>query len=132
MMDIISDYNFEEFTSVKSKFTPSVSLVKPGGFNISSGFVHRYPIANKVGVKLYYDKGRKAVGIRFLTNSEPGMFKLQVRSRDRGGGGYFGARSFLTSYGIDLSKFKKKYFPEPVQHPSLGEIFVLELEQEPE
>jgi len=120
-------YNFEEFNSIKGKFTPSISITKTGGIGLSSGFCRRYNMKEYIGVKLYYDKSSNAVGLRFLRSEESGMFKLKMdnSSDDKNTGAYFMAKSFLMAY--DLKKYAGKYPPEEITDEKLGKMFIIKL-----
>ncbi len=118
-------YNFEEFTSFGSKFSPKISLGGSGGFGFSSGFYNLYNLKGSTALKMYFDKEKMAVGFKFLKDPESGSAKLKERET----GGYIAARSFLGKYGIDPKKYRSRYDPKEVQHETLGRIFVIELKE---
>jgi hypothetical protein len=122
----MSDYSFEEFKSRKGRFSPSISINQSGGFGLSSGFHHRYTIDKYKGVKLYYDKIKGAVGIKFLEKEEDGMFRLKTRPNEKGG--YFTAKSFIDAYAVDIKKVHGKYIPQRIEDAQFGEMFVIQLE----
>ena len=121
----IQGYNFEEFTSFKGKFSSKISLGKIGGFGFSSGFFHRNNLKGSVGLKLFYDKDKKAVGFKFLDSPEEGMVKLKPRQT----GGYISAISFLGKYNIDPHKYAGRYDPKEIADEKLGKIFIIELKE---
>jgi len=118
-------YNFVQFTSFGSKYTPIISLGETGGFGFSSGFYHRYNLKNNVALELYYDEDSMAVGFRFMDTATENSLKLRPRAT----GGYIGARSFLGKYGIDPKKYSGRYEPKEIQDEKLGRIFVIELKE---
>lgn len=124
-MENQNKYTFEEFQAVKGKFSPSISLTKSGGFGLSSGLYHRYNLDRYMGVKLYFDKGNKVVGLKFLEQEEPGMFSLKHRKKDKGG--FFMAKSFLGAYAVDTEKYCRKYQPEIIEQEGIGRLFIIHL-----
>lgn len=121
-----NSYNFEEFTSFKGKFSPRISLVKPGGFGFSAGFFARYGLNESRVLKLFYDKAKLAVGFKFFKGDENGTVKLKGRKDT---GGYVSAISFLNKYGIDVEKYTGRYEPKEIMEENLGRIFVIELKE---
>jgi len=118
-------YNFEEFTSFGSKFSPKISLGKTGGFGFSSGFCHRYNINDTASLKIYFDKSKNAVGFRFFDKIEDGTVKLKLGRT----GGHLAARSFLGKYGIDPAKFSGRYDPKEITDGNAGKMYVIELKE---
>jgi hypothetical protein len=122
------EFQFEEFTAKKGRFTPVITLIR-GGLGISSGFSRRYGIQKYVGVKLYWDKVNQVIGVRFVEKEENGMFKLKIRTD---GGALLPAKSFFESYAINVNDFDSRYIPEIVQDARFGELFVLNLKKKSE
>lgn len=124
------NYNFEEFTSVKGKFTPTISITKIGGIGLSSGFCRRYSVENYKGVKLYFDKNSNVIGLKFLNEEADGMFKLrtnELKNNDKNNGLFFMCKSFFESYAIDYSKLAKKYSPEEISDAKIGKMYIIKL-----
>lgn len=116
---------FEEFTLISGRITPTISIGR-GGFGISSGFMKKYPtLSSSVGVKLYFDAERKAVGLRFAATPEENLAKMKPLNK---GGFYLSARSFLIKYDIDRDKYEPRYIPKEEQTPQ-GMLFVFALKQ---
>ena len=118
---------FEEFKAKGGKFTPQVTINKSGGFGLSSGMHHRYQLDKYVGVKLYFDRDSKKVGIRLIEEEESGMFKLKKRSNEKGA--FFSARSFLESYALDPQIYYGRYNPEEYIDEKFGKMFTIQLKQ---
>jgi hypothetical protein len=118
---------FEEFKAKGGKFTPQITINKSGGFGLSSGMHRRYGLDKYGGVKLYFDRDSKKVGIRLIEGEEVGMFKLKKRPNEKGA--FFSARSFLEAYALDPKKFTNRYVPEEEEDPQFGKLFTIKLEQ---
>lgn len=126
----MSTFTFEEFTARKGRFSPVISLAKSGGFAISAGFHHRYKIDKYKGLRLFFDKENKAVGIKFLEQEEAGMFKLKIHPNEKGGA--FSAKSFLEAYAIDSKVYYGRYTPEEINDEKHGSLFVIKLQPHPQ
>lgn len=120
----IQGYNFEQFTSFKSKFSSKISVGKTG-FGFSSGFYDKNSLKGSIGLKLFYDKDRRAVAFKFLDSMEDGMVKLKKRQT----GGYVSAVSFFGKYEINPEKYSGRYDPIKIEDDKLGTIFIIELKQ---
>lgn len=125
-----NSYNFEEFTSYGSKFSPKISLGVTGGFGFSSGFYNRFNVKGAESLKIFYDKEKMAVAFKFLNTAESDAIKLKNRVSDAGA--YIPARSFLGKYGIDPKKYANRYDPKEVEDKNLGKIYVIELKEKDE
>lgn len=125
----MSEYNFEEYKAVGGRFNPTISLSKTGGFGISAGFMRTYDYKDIVGVKLFYDKEKKAVGFKIFQKNEEGMLKAITRKDEKGVyGAYLSAKAFLLKYEIDVEKYAGRYSPKKVENGN-ETIFVIELEK---
>jgi len=117
-------YTFKKFTAVGGKFTINITLAKPGGFSLSSGFYNRYGISEYKAIFLYFDEKEQIIAIKFLKDVEDGSFKL--KHREDGKGGYASAISFIKSY--NLEKFLgTRISPEQYNDEFLGNIFILKI-----
>ncbi len=124
------NYNFEEFTPFKGKFTSKISLNKTGGFAFSSGFWRKNSLDGVIGTKMFFDKEKKAVAFVFLKTEENGMVK--IKSRGEQGGGYVNAKSFFAKYlmhGIDYKKMSGKYDPTEIENSQYGKMYIIELKE---
>lgn len=117
----MSDFNFTEHKAVGGRFKPIISLGEKTGFGLSSGFTHKYDVAEMIGVKMYFDKERNAVAFKFLKSKEDGMLKLKLRDK----GGYIGAKSFLGEFNIEQNKYAGRYTPKEVMDDNIGKVFVI-------
>jgi len=119
----MGNFNFIEHKAVGGRFKPVISLGKKTGFGLSSGFTHKYNIADMVGVKMYFDREKNAVAFKFLKNKEDGMLSLKLRDK----GGYIGAKSFLGEFNIEQEKYAGRYIPQEVMDENIGKVFVIVL-----
>lgn len=114
---------FEEFTKIKGKFTPKLTINARGGFGLSSGMHHRYAIDRYNGVKLYFDKEELKIGIKLMEELGEGVLKLKKRPDEKGA--YFSARSFIEAYNI--MNYVGGYIPKQIEDPQFGTLFVIDL-----
>ena len=119
------DYNFEEFKEVGGRFKPIISLGTRSDFGLSSGFTNAYDLKGVVGVKMFYDSAKKAVGFKFLTTKEDGMANVVLRPK----GGYISAQSFIGKFKIDQAKYAGRYEPVEINDSVRGKIYVIELKE---
>lgn len=118
------NYNFEEFTGFKSKFSTKISVGK-SGFGFSSGLYNKYSLDNYKALKVFFDKANNAIAFKFYAEPESGTIKLKKRS----GGGYLGGRSFFGKYSIDPTKYANKYEPREIEYGQLGKVLVIDLKE---
>ncbi len=120
------EFKFKKFTAVGGKFVISITLAKPGGFSMSSGFYSKYKIERYSHIQLYFDEVKKVIAIKFLKEGNNGT--LKIKHRDKSKGGYASAISFVKSY--DLEKYLgQKITPEEYQDEELGKLFLLKLKE---
>lgn len=117
------EYNFEQFTEFKGKFTQIISLGKTGGFGFSTGFLERNNLKDYGFIKVFYDKNKNAVAFSFYKEKTEGAVKF----KSRGAGGYFSSKSFIGKYNINPNKYQGRYTPEIINHPDIGRIYVIHL-----
>ena len=117
------DYDFEQFTEFKGKFTPIISLGKSGGFGFSTGFMERYRLKDHHYIKIFYDKNKNAVAFSFCKEKT----ESAVKFKNRGTNGFFSSRSFLGKYAIDKMKYQGRYTPKLVNDEQSGKLYVIEL-----
>lgn len=123
----MKQYNFKKFNKTGGRFTPAISIVKPGAIGLNAGFCKRYSIDNRyVAANLYFDTDNNAIAVKPLTDKEPNSASLRVRGS---GAAYISAKSFLEYYGIDMDKHGRKYVPEKINDPEVGSIFVINLNE---
>lgn len=116
---------FEEFKSKGGKFIPQITINKSGGFGMSSGMHHRYNLDAYSGVRIFFDKTDKIIGIKPMEKEGEGTFSLKKRPDQKGA--FFSARSFLQAYDIDPKKYYGRYAPEEVEDKSFGKMFIIKL-----
>ncbi len=125
------DYNFELFEGVKGKFTPSVSISKPGAISFSAGAQRKFGLIEYDAAQLFFDKGKNTIAIKFLKGKEGAEERSVVNLKHRGDnkGCYIACKSFISAYELE-STFGKKYSPKEIDHPTIGKLMLLELSSE--
>ena len=121
------NYKFEKFTAVGSKYVIGITIAKPGGLSMSSGFYNKYAIEKYASADLYYDNDAKAVAIKFFEKVDEGIFKL--KHREGGKGGYISSISFVKRNGLE-KYFGKRKEPKVHMDEKIGKVFVIDLDQE--
>lgn len=120
------DYNFEKFSSTGGKYETRISLTASRSF----GFPMKFYVENGIGkykyVVLFYDREKKAVGLKF-TSDEEEPHKYSIIKSDKYGGSIV-ATSFFKKYDLDPKKYKRKYEWEKVK-TDFGTLFVIELNE---
>lgn len=122
----MDNYNFEEFNSVGSRFNIVITLGKAERFYFGNSMCRKYNIFSLVGMKLLFDKGKNAVGFRFLTENEDGMVNIK-KLDDKSA--YINAKAFLGMYDIDANKFAGRYHPTEITDKNGKKMFVIELKE---
>ena len=122
-MTKIGQFNFEEFTANSGRVVPTINL-SSSGFSLSAGFTKKYDFTKLVGVKMFYDKEKKAVGFAFRDRNEDGLLKVKLAPNK--GGGSIKSKEFLIKYGINARQFQGKYEPQEFLQ-GLQKIFVIQL-----
>ncbi|NTW30462.1 MAG: hypothetical protein HGA33_04230 [Candidatus Moranbacteria bacterium] len=119
------EYSFELFRGVKGKYNVKVSLSKPGVLSFSAGMSHKYDLSKYIGAQLFFDENKKAIAVKMVQQEVPDMFKMKTREGNKGS--FISCKSFLSAYGLE-SYYGKRYSPKELEHPELGSIFIIELE----
>lgn len=116
------EYNFEQFTEFKGKFSPVISLGKSGGFGFSTGFMERHNLKDYQYLKIFFDRTTKAVAFQFFEDKA----EDSVKFKNRGANGFFSSKSFLGKYNIDPKLYQGRYTPKVVEN-EMGKLYVIEL-----
>lgn len=119
----IMGYNFEKFTAVGGKFVVGITIAKPGGLSITTGFYSKYDILKYNSVDLFFDKKVMAIAIKFFENDQGGF---RVKHREGGKGGYISAISFIKMYSLE-EYFGKRFEPIVYKDENIGNVFVIKL-----
>lgn len=125
-MNKVMTYNFQKFTGSGSRFVVKISIARPGGLSMTSGFYSKFGISKYNSADLYYDKDASAVAIKFFTSPDDGSFK--VKHRENAKGGYISAISFIKMYGLDKF-FGNRFEPTIYDDEHAGQLFVLSMGQ---
>lgn len=118
-----NNYNFEPFVSQKGRFKPFLSIGEAGGIGISSGFVKKHDANKYTNAKLFYDKNKQAIGIKFLSEKEMGSISTKFYKE---GGGAINGKGFFIKYDIDPKKYKGRYEPKEIEQTG-EKLYVIEL-----
>ena len=115
---------FELFTSSRAPSEPFISLVKEG-FRLSAGFVRAYRLESAKAVRLYFDRGKSAIGFSFPKGVKPeeGTF----RPKRHAGGLVVRAQGFFRIHGINPAVYAGRYQPREVKDRVLKRLFVIQL-----
>lgn len=123
-------YSFEEFNAQSKRFNLMISISRLKRFGLSSGFVQKYGISEKKGVKFLYDKHHKVIALRFLDTEEEGSTDVNVFGEaGKEGGAIINAKPFFTMYDIDANKYAGRYVPKEATTEK-GKVFIMELEKQ--
>lgn len=121
----MNDYNFEEFKSVGTRYSMFITLGKSERFYLGSSFCRKYDISSMKGVVLMYDKGKNAVGFKFLKEKTDGSIDLKKLQDDSY---YINAKAFLGMYDIlPPEKFSGRYEPKEIVQGNGSKVFVIDL-----
>lgn len=122
-----NNFNFEAFRAIGGRIVPTFNIGKNWGVVISAGFTKKYDInsSNCAGVKFFFDRDKRAIGIKFLNKPEDGMVKIRMAKK---GGAYINAKSFMIRFEIDPEKVSGKYPPKELQIGD-GIGYVIELKE---
>lgn len=120
----MEDFNFELFTGKKGKYSVTVSVSKPGVLSFSAGMAHKYELSQYKGAQLYFDKAKKTIAIKFITDEAQSMFTL--KNRDENKGSFVACKSFVTANEIE-EYFGKRYTPVEMEHSELGKLMIISL-----
>ena len=123
----MNDFNFVLFTGHKGKNTVAISISKPGILSFTSGTIKKFNIANYNGAQLLFDKSKNTIAIKLYQEQTKDMFKFKLRKDNKGA--FIACKSFLSEYELDNEKyFGKKEMPEEIEHPELGKLIILKLD----
>ncbi len=120
----MEEFNFELFTGKKGKYSITVSISKPGVLSFSSGMAHKYELSSYKGAQLYFDSARKTIAIKLMKEEVSNMFNL--KNRDENKGSFIACKSFITAHEIE-EYFGKRYTPTEIEHPELGKLIIVSL-----
>lgn len=122
----MEDFNFELFTGKKGKYNVTISVSKPGILSFSAGMAHKYELSQYKGAQLYFDKAKKTIAIKLITDEAQSMFTL--KNRDENKGSFIACKSFVTANEIE-EYFGKRYTPVEMEHPTLGKLILVNLDE---
>jgi hypothetical protein len=118
---------FEEFSPVRGRYTPLITVGESGGIGISAGFSRTYGInsASYPKVKLYFNRAEMTVGIRFLSANDVSSDDLVLKEVPRGGA-HINAKPFWMRFNVDHKTYAGRYQPERLQKDGVI-LFVFKL-----
>jgi hypothetical protein len=120
------DFNFELFEGVKGKFTPVVSISKPGYISFSSGSQHRFNLSDYSSAQLFFDKNQQTIAIKLFREAAEKRFNLTQRKDNKGS--FIACRSFIAAYQLEAI-FGRKFTPEEIDHQELGKLMLIDLKK---
>lgn len=121
-----TDFNFELFKGRGGKYNIAISISKPGILSFSSGMHHSYKLSQYKGINLFFDRLKNTIAIKFNTEEVEDMFTMKHRADNKGS--FVACKSFITAYELD-DYFGKKFNPKNIQHPQLGELTIISLDE---
>lgn len=128
MVLIMNDiYKFVPYTNVGSRpGNYSISFNSAGFLGINSGFYVKENIKEYKRLGLYYDKSKKAIGLKFLKEEKaPNSFAIAHSANQSTGS--VTARSFVVINNLNKSKYNGQKTPKKIVDPKYGMLYVIEL-----
>lgn len=122
--------NLVAFEGFGSKTSRKISITRACSFGFPSGFYTDSGLDKYTHASLFYDSGKKVIGIHFSESELPGSFTLVVNKVGEKKSASFVARSFFNFYNIDPVRVKGRYEPEKIVKEGVGEIFVIQLKED--
>jgi len=121
-------YDFEKFTKTKSRYEDRITITASRSFGFPTKFYQDNNLARYKYVVLYYDKNNRAIGFDF-TNDEKEKHKYSL-IKSGGYGATVVATSFFKANNIDPKKFKGRYEWKRRNIKGIGQLFIINLEEE--
>ncbi|NTW29727.1 MAG: hypothetical protein HGA33_00420 [Candidatus Moranbacteria bacterium] len=124
----MKEYQFEVFRGKKGKYTPFISVSKPGVLSFSSGAQNKYDISRYKSAALLFDRSNRAIAIR-LQEEEETDDRFSVKQRADNKGAFIACKSFIMAN--DLTRFYgKRFTPQIIEDEQHGRLLVIDLSQE--
>lgn len=123
----INNSEFELFTSFGGKFSPKITISKPGGLSFSNGAYNKYGLEKYSHVQLLYSRQQNAIAIKLLSSNGDNAIMLKHRTDNKGG--FVHAKSFIDAYSLE-KYYGKRLTPQKVEHLDLGEVLIINLNEE--
>lgn len=96
---------FERYLRQRAEsMKPAASLWKTGQIGINGAALRELGLEKMTHVVLFYDRGRKKIGLRF---ADSGREESAVKLVRRGKGAAVFARGFVKYYGEDITKARR-------------------------
>lgn len=121
-----SMYQFKKFTGRNAKFEERITITKSNTIGFPSKFYDNNGIKDFKFVVLYWDEGKRAIGIQF-SNSEEEKDKFSILHSKQGYGASVIARSFFRSNNIKPELYAGRYNWKKHDVAGVGELFVIDL-----
>jgi len=119
-------YNFTRFEGSGPSKDNRISINKSSEITLPSTFCYENKIYSYMFAVLFWDNEKKAVGLHFTNKKdEKGIYK--VKRSSKGGGARISAKSFIAKNKIDLSVYSGRYLWKKIDEPTIGQLFVFEL-----
>lgn len=125
------EFNFTETPNTSGKVIDSITLTTNDYLSFPTFFAEKNGLkrhGDNLYARLFYDKSKNAIGIQFVHDKAPGLYKVNVSTE-------YGAtckiRSFLLNNDIDAKKHADKYEYKKYSADSIGldgaEVYVIVL-----
>ncbi len=96
-------FNWQPFTEVDSSFAAKITVRATGQFGFTLGAVNKFEIPKYPFAHLYFDVGRRAIGIELCQNTAVGAIEIKSSPTNT----YLRAKNFCDRHGIDYSKSQR-------------------------
>lgn len=122
------DYSFIKFEGTNVRLESRITITKSKSIGFPTEFSEKNNIKNYKYVVLYFDKNKKAIGIK-LTSDELEKNRFSIIKSPKYGASII-AQSFFKANGIDPEKYHGRYEWKKVDVEGVGKIFVIELDNQ--
>lgn len=93
-------FDWQPFTETDTSFAARITIRQTGQIGFTSGAINLYKIMDYDNIVLYFDSGRRAVGIELTNESKPGSIPIKKSKSNT----YIRGKNFCDRYGIDYTK----------------------------
>lgn len=126
----INSLELERFTGYGSKVSRRISINKSYGFSVPRPFLKENNLLDSDFTELFFDKIAQVIGILFKKGEGDGGFKLNYYgTKEDPKGVSFVAKSFFTTYNIDVNKVAGQYSPQKKTVEGIGDVYLMQLKE---
>ena len=116
----MTDFNFIETPNTTGKAIDTITLTANDYLSFPTFFTEKNKLKDtgtSLYAKLFFDKDKFAIGIQFISENAPGLYKVNVSTE-------YGAtckiKSFLLNNDIDTKKYADKYGYKKYEAADIG------------